>query len=401
MRGPYPRASAFRWAPSPGSLRDPTSPRKRGEVAVASPALEQQISYAQRYEDIHLLRAFGDQPDGFYIDIGAGHPVYDNVSFAFYLRGWRGITVEPNPWLAQLSEAVRPRDIRIASLVGDRAPERATYYLVEDFHGLSTTVEGHARGRTERIRQKLAGDDDAGHDLAGAVRAARSGRHRFSQDRRRGRRARCAARRRLAAIPAEGRRAGGAGPGHHGAGVAGLGAAADRARLSLRVVRRPQSLLTSPRNAPRWATGSRLRRHPWTASPNSGISSPRRTTPAIRITNWPACWPGSTWSGCRCCPMTRSWIVSSAALIEPIWIGRCNRPTRRRPTAGCSAPSPPGHTPRAAAGRHPPRSLPQCGGERIVPGRLRAHLRKLGLVTIPSYPRATTLWLAVCIPHPL
>ena len=102
------------------------------------------LSYAQRYEDIHLLRAFGDQPGGFFIDIGAGHPVYDNVSFAFYLRGWRGIMVEPNPWLAQLSEAVRPRDIRVASLVGT-APGDATYYLVEDFHGLSTTVEGHAR----------------------------------------------------------------------------------------------------------------------------------------------------------------------------------------------------------------------------------------------------------------
>jgi hypothetical protein len=102
-----------------------------------------QISYAQRYEDMHLLRVFGEQANGFYIDVGAGHPVYDNVSFAFHLRGWRGITVEPNPWLAQLSEAVRPRDIRVQSLVGERAGE-ASYYLVEDFHGLSTTVESHA-----------------------------------------------------------------------------------------------------------------------------------------------------------------------------------------------------------------------------------------------------------------
>jgi FkbM family methyltransferase len=102
------------------------------------------ISYAQRYEDMHLLRAFCEQASGFYIDIGAGHPVYDNVSFAFYLRGWRGVTVEPNPWLAQLSEAVRPRDAQIQSLIGEK-PGTATYYLVEDFHGLSTTIEDHAR----------------------------------------------------------------------------------------------------------------------------------------------------------------------------------------------------------------------------------------------------------------
>ena len=102
------------------------------------------ISYAQRYEDLHLLRCFGERASGFYIDIGAGHPVYDNVSFAFYLRGWNGITVEPNPWLAQLSAAVRPRDKRIQSLVGATAGE-ATYYLVEDFHGLSTTIASHAQ----------------------------------------------------------------------------------------------------------------------------------------------------------------------------------------------------------------------------------------------------------------
>jgi FkbM family methyltransferase len=107
------------------------------------------ISYAQRFEDLYLLRCFGAQPDGFYIDIGAGHPVHDNVSFAFYLKGWRGITVEPNPALARLSEAVRPRDYGHQVLVGE-APGEATFYLVEDFHGFSTTVESHARAaRTE------------------------------------------------------------------------------------------------------------------------------------------------------------------------------------------------------------------------------------------------------------
>jgi FkbM family methyltransferase len=102
------------------------------------------ISYAQRYEDLHLLRCFAGQSSGCYIDIGAGHPVYDNVSFAFYLQGWSGITVEPNPWLAQLSAAVRPRDRRVQALVGAASGE-ATYYLVEHFHGLSTTIEGNAR----------------------------------------------------------------------------------------------------------------------------------------------------------------------------------------------------------------------------------------------------------------
>ena len=79
------------------------------------------LSYAQRFEDFHLWRALGDVPNGFYVDVGAGHPVFDNVSFAFYLAGWRGITVEPNPALAALARAVRPRDHLYEGLCGAAA----------------------------------------------------------------------------------------------------------------------------------------------------------------------------------------------------------------------------------------------------------------------------------------
>jgi FkbM family methyltransferase len=102
------------------------------------------ISYAQRFEDLYLMRCFGARSEGFYIDVGSGHPVYDNASFAFYLRGWRGVTVEPNPSLARLSRAVRPRDRHVEALLGASIGE-TTFYLVHDFHGLSTMIESHAR----------------------------------------------------------------------------------------------------------------------------------------------------------------------------------------------------------------------------------------------------------------
>jgi FkbM family methyltransferase len=108
------------------------------------------ISYSQRFEDLYLLRCFGERVEGFYIDVGAGHPVYDNVSFAFYLRGWRGITVEPNPHLARLARAVRPRDRHVEALAG-AAEGEATFHLVEDYHGLSTMFAEHARAAQERF----------------------------------------------------------------------------------------------------------------------------------------------------------------------------------------------------------------------------------------------------------
>jgi FkbM family methyltransferase len=90
------------------------------------------------------MRCFGERAEGYYVDIGSGHPVYDNVSFAFYLKGWSGITVEPNPWLAQLSRAVRPRDRHVEALIGAARGE-ATLHLVREFHGLSTMVAGNAQ----------------------------------------------------------------------------------------------------------------------------------------------------------------------------------------------------------------------------------------------------------------
>ncbi len=97
------------------------------------------LSYAQRFEDFHLWRCFEGRTSGFYIDVGAGHPVFDNVSFAFYLQGWRGITVEPNPALAALSRAVRPRDSQHQVLCGVTSGE-TMFYLQREFHGLSTGI---------------------------------------------------------------------------------------------------------------------------------------------------------------------------------------------------------------------------------------------------------------------
>ena len=108
------------------------------------------LSYAQRFEDFHLWRCFGGQTDGFYIDISAGHPVYDNVSFAFYLAGWRGVCVEPNPALAALNRAVRRRDHLYEGLAGAAAGE-ATLYLQREFHGLSTTVAEHAQTAAKEV----------------------------------------------------------------------------------------------------------------------------------------------------------------------------------------------------------------------------------------------------------
>jgi FkbM family methyltransferase len=105
------------------------------------------LSYAQNLEDYHLARAFAGQRDGFYIDVGAGHPVCDNVSCWFYLQGWRGIVVEPQDDLIDLYGLVRPRDIRESCVLG-RTVGEANFHAVERLHGFSSILEQAAAQAT-------------------------------------------------------------------------------------------------------------------------------------------------------------------------------------------------------------------------------------------------------------
>src|SRR5438477_7725063 len=102
-----------------------------------------ELSYSQNLEDYHLSLAFAGQTTGTYIDVGAGHPIADNVSFWFYERGWQGIVVEPQRSLIELYARVRPRDSRVCGLVGQRCGQ-AAFYVFDRLHGLSTTIETYA-----------------------------------------------------------------------------------------------------------------------------------------------------------------------------------------------------------------------------------------------------------------
>jgi FkbM family methyltransferase len=102
-----------------------------------------ELSYTQNLEDYHLSLAFAGQASGTYVDVGAGHPIADNVSFWFYERGWSGVVVEPQPELAALYAPLRPRDRVVRGLVGRESGE-IDFFRVERLHGFSTTVRAHA-----------------------------------------------------------------------------------------------------------------------------------------------------------------------------------------------------------------------------------------------------------------
>ena len=94
------------------------------------------LSYSANFEDVILHRIFGGQAEGFYVDVGAAHPLMENDTKALYDRGWTGINVEPNPALFAELERGRPRDRNLNLALAD-APGELDYFEVVGT-GLST-----------------------------------------------------------------------------------------------------------------------------------------------------------------------------------------------------------------------------------------------------------------------
>jgi FkbM family methyltransferase len=102
------------------------------------------ISYAQNMEDILLDRVFRGRP-GTFVDIGANHPFIDNNTYFFYVRGWRGLNVEPTPRGHTLFLEHRPLDLNLAVAASD-AEGTLPFYEVANVDGLTglSTLEPEA-----------------------------------------------------------------------------------------------------------------------------------------------------------------------------------------------------------------------------------------------------------------
>ena len=70
-------------------------------------------SYAQEGEDMILRRVFEGQSSGFYVDVGAPHPMRFSNTYFFYKRGWRGINIDAMPGSMKLFQKIRPEDTNL------------------------------------------------------------------------------------------------------------------------------------------------------------------------------------------------------------------------------------------------------------------------------------------------
>lgn len=90
------------------------------------------LSHSQFGEDM-VLRALIDDVDkkGFYVDIGAHHPVFLSNTYHFYCKGWRGINIDATPGSMEAFRILRPEDINLeVCLSTDNS--QVTFYMFEN-----------------------------------------------------------------------------------------------------------------------------------------------------------------------------------------------------------------------------------------------------------------------------
>ncbi|HAV10001.1 MAG TPA: FkbM family methyltransferase, partial [Dehalococcoidia bacterium] len=100
------------------------------------------ISYAQNLEDVMLYRALKHVERGFYIDVGAQHPINDSVTKAFYDLGWRGINIEPVIEYFNLLQQHRPNDINLNIAVGAHKGKVVLHEVLDT--GASSVIKNYA-----------------------------------------------------------------------------------------------------------------------------------------------------------------------------------------------------------------------------------------------------------------
>jgi FkbM family methyltransferase len=86
---------------------------------------------------------------GFYVDVGAHHPIFLSNTYGLYCKGWRGVCVEPRAGVADEFRVFRPRDVFVVAAVTPTRTAAVEFFEFEE-PTLNTTDPGEARRTEER-----------------------------------------------------------------------------------------------------------------------------------------------------------------------------------------------------------------------------------------------------------
>jgi FkbM family methyltransferase len=91
-------------------------------------------------EDRILWYLLRQRQAGFFVDVGAYHPITASNTFVFYQQGWRGINIDPAPGCMAAFRELRPEDVNLEFAIGLSESEQP-YYMLGGGHEEMNTLE--------------------------------------------------------------------------------------------------------------------------------------------------------------------------------------------------------------------------------------------------------------------
>jgi hypothetical protein len=94
---------------------------------------------------------------GFYVDIGAHHPVFYSNTYYLYCKGWRGINIDGIPGVMESFNVLRPRDINLELLLyPQNTSEKIEYYILNEpaYNTLDKDMAKQAISRGYKLLEK-------------------------------------------------------------------------------------------------------------------------------------------------------------------------------------------------------------------------------------------------------
>lgn len=78
------------------------------------------LAYSQEGEDILLRRIFPGRAIGFYVDVGAYHPIEYSNTYGLYQLGWRGVNIDARPGSMRAFSLLRSEDTNVEVAIAEQ-----------------------------------------------------------------------------------------------------------------------------------------------------------------------------------------------------------------------------------------------------------------------------------------
>ena len=112
-------------------------------------------SYSFNGVDLIIDYIFKNKKNGFYLDVGAQHPISNNNTYLLFKKGWRGINIDLDKKNIDLFKITRPNDHNLNYALSDKIEEAELFYYHDSspINTLNRNVANFQNAKIKKIKK--------------------------------------------------------------------------------------------------------------------------------------------------------------------------------------------------------------------------------------------------------